>query len=57
MENVDSSKSLGQILLAQEAITQEQLKDALKRQQTRASNRRLGDVLVSFGYISPQNLA
>ena len=57
MAVVESSKSLGQILLAQGAITQEQLKDALKRQQTRASSKRLGDVLVSFGYITPQHLA
>jgi type IV-A pilus assembly ATPase PilB len=54
---IDSSKSLGQILLAQGAITQEQLKDALKRQQTRASTKRLGDVLVSFGYITSAHLA
>jgi type IV-A pilus assembly ATPase PilB len=54
---IESSKSLGQILLAQGAITQEQLQDALKRQQTRASNRRLGDVLVSFGYITSKHLA
>jgi len=54
---VESSKSLGQILLAQGAINQEQLQDALKRQQTRASGKRLGDVLVSFGYITPQHLA
>ncbi len=54
---VDTSKSLGQILLAQGAITQEQLKDALKRQQTRASTKRLGDVLVSFGYITSDHLA
>jgi type IV-A pilus assembly ATPase PilB len=43
--------------LAQGAINQEQLQDALKRQQTRASGKRLGDVLVSFGYITPQHLA
>ncbi|UCD59294.1 MAG: Flp pilus assembly complex ATPase component TadA [Candidatus Hydrogenedentota bacterium] len=54
---VENSKSLGQILLAQGAITEEQLKDALKRQQTRASSTRLGDILVSFGYITPQHLA
>jgi len=57
MAVVESSKSLGQILLAQGAITQDQLKDALKRQQTRASGRRLGDVLVSFGYITARHLA
>jgi len=57
MAIVDSSKSLGQILLAQGAITQDQLKDALKRQQTRASSKRLGDVLVSFGYITSAHLA
>ena len=57
MAVVESSKSLGQILLAQGAITQEQLQDALKRQQTRASSKRLGDVLVSFGYITPKHLA
>jgi type IV-A pilus assembly ATPase PilB len=57
MAVADSSRSLGQILLAQGAITQEQLKDALKRQQTRASNKRLGDVLVSFGYITSEHLA
>ena len=54
---IENSKSLGQILLAQGAITQEQLKDALKRQQTRASTKRLGDVLVSFGYITAQHLS
>ncbi len=57
MAVVESSKSLGQILLAQGAITQEQLQDALKRQQTRASGKRLGDVLVSFGYITSHHLA
>jgi type IV-A pilus assembly ATPase PilB len=57
MAVVESSRSLGQILLAQGAITQEQLKDALKRQQTRATSKRLGDVLVSFGYITAQHLA
>lgn len=57
MAVIESSKSLGQILLAQGAITQDQLKDALKRQQTRASNKRLGDVLVSFGYITASHLA
>ncbi|GAB4346679.1 MAG: type IV-A pilus assembly ATPase PilB [Candidatus Abyssubacteria bacterium] len=57
MAVIESSKSLGQILLAQGAITQEQLQDALKRQQTRASNKRLGDVLVSFGYITSKHLA
>jgi type IV pilus assembly protein PilB len=57
MAVVESNKSIGQILLAQGAITEDQLKDALKRQQTRASNRRLGDVLVSFGYITSQHLA
>jgi type IV-A pilus assembly ATPase PilB len=57
MAVIESSKSLGQILLAQGSITEEQLRDALKRQQTRASSKRLGDVLVSFGYITSQHLA
>jgi type IV-A pilus assembly ATPase PilB len=57
MAEVENSSMLGQILLAQGSINEEQLKDALKRQQTRASGRRIGEVLVSFGYITPQHLA
>jgi len=53
----ENATSIGQIMLAQGAITQEQLKDALKLQQTRAVGKRLGDVMVSRGYITQESLA
>ena len=42
----------GEQLVAKGIITQEQLEEALQRQQTTMTNRKLGEILVRLGYIS-----
>jgi len=44
--------SLGKQLLEKKLITQKQLDDALERQRTSMSNRKLGEILVRLGFIS-----
>ena len=46
----------GEQLVAKEIITQEQLEEALQRQRTTMSNRKLGEILVRLGYISKSHV-
>src|SRR5215210_9212425 len=46
---------MGSVLLSMDLITEEQLEEALEIQKT--DGRRLGKILVSLGYLTPDNLA
>ncbi len=46
----------GQILLDKKIITEEQLREAIHRQQTTMSHRRIGEILVRLGYISKSHI-
>jgi type IV pilus assembly protein PilB len=46
----------GEQLVAKEIITQQQLDEALERQRTTMSNRKLGEILVRLGYISKSHV-
>jgi type II secretory ATPase GspE/PulE/Tfp pilus assembly ATPase PilB-like protein len=46
----------GQGLVRRGIITQEQLDEALRRQQTTMANRKVGDILVRLGYISKSHI-
>lgn len=54
MADHDSRALLGQLLLAQGAITAEELHEALRRQQS--SGQRLGDILAEMGAVAPRQL-
>ncbi len=47
-----SYKYFGELLVEKGIIKQEQLEEALERQRTTMSNRKLGEILVRLGYIS-----
>ena len=47
----------GQTLVEQEVITQPQLDEAIHKQQTTMSNRRLGEVLLRLGYITKRHIS
>ena len=47
----------GQRLVERGVITQQQLDEAIHKQQTTMSNRKLGEVLVRLGYISKSHIA
>ncbi len=49
-------KLFGQILIEQKIITEEQLREAIHRQQTTMSHRRIGEILVRLGYISKSHI-
>ncbi len=49
-------KLFGQILVERKIITEEQLREAIHRQQTTMSHRRIGEVLVRLGYISKSHI-
>lgn len=46
---------LGQLLVATNQITQEQLEDALKRQQL-SPHKKIGELLVEAGYVTPEQV-
>lgn len=46
----------GEQLVAKGVITEQQLKEALERQRTTMSNRKLGEILVRLGYISKSHV-
>ncbi len=52
-----SYSSFGKQLLDKKLITQEQLDEALERQRTSMSSRKLGDILVRLGYLSKSQIA
>lgn len=47
----------GQTLVEQAVITQPQLDEAIHKQQTTMSNRRLGEVLLRLGYITKRHIS
>lgn len=49
-----TTKQLGEVLLSKKLITQEQLSICLKQQQN--SQKRLGEILLDFGYLAPFDL-
>lgn len=49
-------KLFGQRLVERGIITQQQLNEAIHKQQTTMSNRKLGEVLVRLGYISKSHI-
>ncbi|MCX8063818.1 MAG: ATPase, T2SS/T4P/T4SS family, partial [Candidatus Hydrogenedentes bacterium] len=49
-------KLFGQILIEKKIITEEQLREAIHRQQTTMSHRRIGEILVRLGYISKSHI-
>ncbi len=49
-------KLFGQILVEQKIITEEQLREAIHRQQTTMSHRRIGEILVRLGYIGKSHI-
>lgn len=48
--------SLGEILLERELINEEKLEIALKEQSSSGQNRHLGEVLVSLGFVSEEDM-
>lgn len=48
--------SFGKQLVDKKIITQQQLEEALHRQQTTMSNRKLGEILVRLGYLSKSQI-
>ncbi|MCA1901721.1 MAG: Flp pilus assembly complex ATPase component TadA [Candidatus Hydrogenedens sp.] len=49
-------KLFGQILLEKKIITEEHLREAIHRQQTTMSHRKIGEILVRLGYISKSHI-
>ncbi|HOV33887.1 MAG TPA: ATPase, T2SS/T4P/T4SS family, partial [Candidatus Hydrogenedens sp.] len=49
-------KLFGQILVERKIITDEQLREAIHRQQTTMSHRKIGEVLVRLGYIGRSHI-
>ncbi len=49
-------KLFGQILIERKIITEEQLREAIHRQQTTMSHRRIGEILVRLGYIGKSHI-
>jgi CheY-like chemotaxis protein len=54
MADHDSCALLGQLLLAQGTITPEEMREALRRQQS--SGQRIGDILAEIGAVAPRQL-
>jgi CheY-like chemotaxis protein len=54
MADQDSCALLGQLLLAQGTITPEELREALRRQQS--TGQRVGDILAEMGAVAPRQL-
>ncbi len=54
MAEHDASALLGQLLLAQGIITPQDMREALRRQQS--SGQRIGDVLAEMGAVAPRQL-
>jgi CheY-like chemotaxis protein len=54
MSDQNANALLGQLLLVSEAITPEELREALRRQES--SGQRLGDVLQEMGAVAPRQL-
>ena len=54
MSEHESCALLGQLLLAGEIITAEELREALRRQQS--TGQRVGDILVDMGSVAPRQL-
>ncbi|MGC8737108.1 MAG: GspE/PulE family protein [Candidatus Hydrogenedens sp.] len=49
-------KLFGQILVEKKIISEEQLREAIHRQQTTMSHRKIGEILVRLGYISKSHI-
>ena len=49
-------KLFGQILVEKKIISEEQLREAIHRQQTTMSHRRIGEILVRLGYIGKSHI-
>jgi type IV pilus assembly protein PilB len=49
-------KPIGQLLLEKELVEKEQVQRALEYQQKSGENLRLGEILVKFGYVSPEDV-
>jgi type II secretory ATPase GspE/PulE/Tfp pilus assembly ATPase PilB-like protein len=53
----NQNRLFGQTLVEQSVITQPQLDEAIHKQQTTMSNRRLGEVLLRLGYITKRHIS
>ena len=53
----DEYRLFGQTLVEQGVITKQQLDEAVHKQQTTMSNRKLGEVLVRLGYITRRHIS
>ena len=53
----DGYRLFGQTLVDQEVISKPQLEEAIHKQQTTMSNRKLGEVLVRLGYITRRHIS
>jgi len=53
----DQHRLFGETLVEQQVITKQQLEEAIHKQQTSMSNRRLGEVLVRLGYITRRHIS
>ena len=53
----DNYSFFGKQLVEKRLITQKQLDEALERQRTSMSTRKLGEILVRLGYISKTQIA
>jgi type IV pilus assembly protein PilB len=53
----DRHRLFGETLVEQQVITKQQLEEAIHKQQTSMSNRRLGEVLVRLGYITRRHIS
>jgi len=53
----DRYRLFGETLVEQQVITKQQLEEAIHKQQTSMSNRRLGEVLVRLGYITRRHIS
>ncbi len=49
-------KLFGQILVEKKIVSEEQLREAIHRQQTTMSHRRIGEILVRLGYIGKSHI-
>lgn len=53
---VQTYKRFGELLLARGVITEEQLQEALQKQQTTMSHRKIGEVLLRMNFISKSHI-
>jgi type IV pilus assembly protein PilB len=56
MQSSYSYRYFGEQLVAKGIITEQQLNEALERQRTTMTNRKLGEILVRLGYISKSHV-